>query len=261
MTEKELREFVAKKAESLVGLNERDGSFRLIIDTYNQISPLPRGYAMSYTDPWCAAFVSAVGRMCGLERVILPECGCVNMIEKYRDMGRYEDASLYLPHVGDIVMYDFDGGGADHTGIVTLVNGDELKVVEGNSSDAVSVRHMNSGTYYICGYCCPDYASASDAEYKRPDRSEKEEEPQESTEIERRSTVITLPWIYYGDTGETVRAAQAMLIAKGYRCGPWGADGEYGDATYGAIYRYQRAKGLEIDGVIGDETWISLLGA
>ncbi len=80
MTEQELRAKVIAQAKSWLGRKEADGSHRAIIDTYNRIKPLPRGYRMSYTDPWCAAYVSAVGAACGLTQIILPECGCDYMI-------------------------------------------------------------------------------------------------------------------------------------------------------------------------------------
>ena len=56
-----------------------------------------------------------------------------------------------------------------------------------------------------------------------------------------------------------MQSAQLLLIARGYRCGPWGADGDFGAATYGAVTRLQREHGLEIDGVVGPETWRKLI--
>ncbi len=70
----------------------------------------------------------------------------------------------------------------------------------------------------------------------------------------------SLPVVRYGATGETVRAVQILLIGRGYRCGPYGSDGEFGDNTYGAVLRYQTVKGLTPDGVIGAKTWAALLG-
>ena len=266
MTEKQLRALVAEKAESHIGLKESDGSYRCIIDTYNSIRPLPRGYLMSLRDPWCAAFVSAVGQECGLGNILFPECACNAMIELYRAAGRYEDASLGVPHVGDIIMYNYNpGAGAEHTGLITAVDGDTLRVVEGNSNDAVSVRTINASTWYIYGFCQPDYASAADESEPphaggdgRADAGY-EDESAEAPKEELRAELY-LPYLRRGDTGECVRAAQAMLIARGFRCGPWGSDGEFGDATYGAVQRFQRAKKLEIDGVVGRESWTALLG-
>ena len=60
MTEKELRARVCAQADRWVGKKESNGTHREIIDIYNRIVPLPRGYRMSYSDPWCAAAVSGL---------------------------------------------------------------------------------------------------------------------------------------------------------------------------------------------------------
>lgn len=75
----------------------------------------------------------------------------------------------------------------------------------------------------------------------------------------RKTCTVTLPVIRSGNTGEDVRAAQLLLIGRGYRCGADGADGDFGPATYGAVTRFQRAKGLAADGIVGKNTWEALL--
>ena len=80
-----MRQKVVEAARAWLGLRESDGSFRQIIDVYNTITPLPRGYRMTYSDAWCAAFVSAVAQRCGLTSIIYPECGCDPMIQLYKN--------------------------------------------------------------------------------------------------------------------------------------------------------------------------------
>ena len=60
MTETQIREKVVTTAREWIGYNEADGSHRKIVDVYNSHRPLARGYALKYTDAWCAGFVSAV---------------------------------------------------------------------------------------------------------------------------------------------------------------------------------------------------------
>ena len=71
---------------------------------------------------------------------------------------------------------------------------------------------------------------------------------------------LMLPTLGKNDFGETVRAAQLLLIGRGFSCGRCGADGDFGPDTRRAALRCQRRNGLEPDGVIGPLTWAALLG-
>lgn len=73
-------------------------------------------------------------------------------------------------------------------------------------------------------------------------------------------TVTGLPLLRYGDKGECVRSAQLLLIGRGHSCGRCGADGEIGQDTFNAAVAYQRACGLQQDGIIGAQTWARLIG-
>lgn len=57
----------------------------------------------------------------------------------------------------------------------------------------------------------------------------------------------TLPMIQYGDTGAAVRVWQAIV-----GCDP---DGEFGYVTKGATLAFQTEHAIEIDGVVGPESW------
>lgn len=63
-----------------------------------------------------------------------------------------------------------------------------------------------------------------------------------------------------GDKGERVKALQILLIGNGYSCGGSGADGDFGSNTDTAVRKYQKAKGLTVDGIAGKATMGSLLG-
>lgn len=72
---------------------------------------------------------------------------------------------------------------------------------------------------------------------------------------------LPLPLLQRGSTRtETVRAVQQMLIARGFTCGGWGDDGQFGRGTEQSVRNYQTECGLEVDGEVGGETWASLLG-
>jgi len=165
MHAREARQCIVEKARSFLGLNERDGSHRRIIEIYNSHRPLPRGYAMRDSDPWCAAFVSAVAISCGLTQVLPPECSNEEMIALYRARGQWIEDDGYVPAPGDLVFFDWEdsGGGdstgpADHVGIVTAVGGGRIRVVEGNAGDAVRYRDLPLDSRFIRGFCRPDYS-------------------------------------------------------------------------------------------------------
>lgn len=53
--------------------------------------------------------------------------------------------------------------------------------------------------------------------------------------------------------GDDVRAAQIALLAKGFD--PKGIDGIFGPKTEKAVLAFQKAAGIEVDGIIGPVTW------
>lgn len=269
MTAYELRHKVAEVAKSYIGAHESDGSHKPIIDLYNQIRPLPGGYRMSYTDPWCAAFVAVVSFLCGLLKILFPECSCARMVELYKRAGRWVEDDNYLPNVGDVVFYDWQDSGKgdntgepDHVGIVVAVHSSSFDVVEGNYSDAVKRRTIARNAQHIRGFGVPDYDAAADEVIitgpceqtpKAPAASDTNSGAAEDGKIE-------LPVLRIGAVSETVRAAQILLIGRGCSCGPDGADAEFGSNTRGAVLQYQTGRGLTVDGEIGVQTWSSLLG-
>ena len=266
MTELEMRELVADTALEYLGCNEYDGSHRPIIDLYNKIKPLPRGYKMTYSDPWCAAFVSAVGEDCGMGDIILPECACDPMINLYKAKGLWKEEDNYNPKVGDLVMYDWGDSGAgdnmgsaDHVGIVYAKNGDTLTIIEGNISDSVDFRTLKVNGRYIRGYCCPDYAGSAGSV-----SSAEATEDKEPTEVinasPERTASVKLPILFNGDIGVAVGAMQSLIMYHGYSVGVDGADCDFGNNTDRGLRQFQRDMGLSIDGVCGVDTWSKLLG-
>ena len=65
--------------------------------------------------------------------------------------------------------------------------------------------------------------------------------------------------LWEGDKSEAVRAAQLLLIGRGFRCGYYGPDADFGPATKTAVMRFQASRDLSADGIIGDKTWARLL--
>lgn len=267
MTENELRSKVCDQARSWLGRNEADGSHREIIDVYNRI-PLPGGYKLSYQDPWCAGFVSAVGFACGLSDIIYPDCNCDSMIAKYKAAGRWEENDAYRPQPGDVIFYDWDdsgrgdnAGGSDHVGLVLSTTGSTISVIEGNTSDMVAIRTRTVDQVYIRGYGRPDYArKAGAAEDPAPDVSTPDtQETVTMPALPSGQCYVSLPVLRFGCDSEAVRAAQYLLQGRGFSVGFWGCDGEFGKNTKSATQKFQYDRGLSPDGVIGPETWAKLI--
>lgn len=165
MTEKQLRDKVVATAVVWLGCKEADGSHRKIIDVYNATRPLPRGYAVKYTDAWCATYVSAVAIQADVADILPRECGCGQQIALFKKLGRWQENDAYVPEPGDVIFYDWDDSGAgdctgapEHVGIVTTVSGSKMTIIEGNKGNAVAYRTMQVNGKYIRGYGLPDYA-------------------------------------------------------------------------------------------------------
>ena len=149
MTEKEIRSKVVEIARGWLGCKESDGSHKKIIDTYNACKPLPRSYAVKYTDAWCATFASAVGIKAGLTDIIPRECSCNQFIQLAKNMGIWVENDAYTPSAGDMILYDWDDNGvgdntgsADHIGIVVSVSGGVIKVT------LVTLDNLNNASRY-----------------------------------------------------------------------------------------------------------------
>ena len=68
------------------------------------------------------------------------------------------------------------------------------------------------------------------------------------------STSSNSVYLKKGSKGSDVKHIQEMLIACGYSCGSYGADGDFGNATEAAVRKFQTDTFILIDGVVGPET-------
>ena len=158
---------VLNVARSWIGRNEGDGSHKYIIDLYNSVRPLPRGYMVKYTDHWCSTFVSAVAIKAGATDIIPRECGCEKQIELCKNLGIWIEDGSITPRAGDIIFYNWDdnsqpnNGYADHVGIVESVGGYTITVIEGNMNERVGRRNIRVGHGNIRGYARPRYSASS----------------------------------------------------------------------------------------------------
>lgn len=178
MTELQIRQKVVETANQWIGVKKGSAAHKALIETYNTIKPLPRGYRLTTQDHWCAGFVSAVAVQSGESDIFALECSCTRMVAIYKEMGRWEERDDYRPQIGDVVFYRWDDGkdykttdqkkNPNHVGIVTEVSGNAFSVTEGNMSingvSQVGVRLMEVNGRYIRGFGLPNYASKAAAD-------------------------------------------------------------------------------------------------
>ncbi len=156
---------IVETAQKYLGLCETDGSHQKIIDAYNTHEPLAIGYKVTYSDSWCAAFVSAIAIECGYTDIIPTECGCERQIALFQSLECWEEYDGAVPLPGDIIYYDWDENGlqdcmgwSDHVGIVVGTKWPFIKVIEGNRDDSVRYRTIFINDIHIRGYGKPNYS-------------------------------------------------------------------------------------------------------
>ena len=250
---------IVAQARSWIGLKESDGSHKTIIDVYNSNKPLARGYKLKYTDAWCAGFASACAIACGATDIIPTEVSCQKQIELFKEKGIWVEDDSYMPLPGNYIFYDWQDNGAgdnqgasDHVGIVEKVVDGVITVIEGNYSNQVKCRTLKVNGKYIRGYGVPKYDADENPVVQVPEKADK-------------GYTVAVKQLSNGSKGATVKALQALLIGYGGETAKTvknagGVDGEFGPGTENAVRFYQRANGLEADGIVGQKTWAKLLG-
>ncbi|MFN3953204.1 MAG: TIGR02594 family protein [Pararhodobacter sp.] len=169
--------------------------------------------------PWCAAFVGAV-----LAELGLPNTGRLNA-RSYLDWGVPVDLREARP--GDVVVLwrGQPRGWQGHVGFLVGFEGDRIILRGGNQGNRVS-----DAPYPISRLLGLRRAVAADATGRQVLR--------------------------HGARGADVRALQEALVALRYSLGQ--VDGAFGDRTREAVLAFQADNGLDVDGVVGRDTWAAL---
>lgn len=148
----------------LAGLQRSKWKFRQIIDLYNSVKPLPRGYTVQYDDEWCDTTVSAAGIKAGCSDLIGRECGCEEHVKIFKNMNIWMEDGTIVPKPGDIILYNWDqayqpnNGYSDHIGFVESVSNGQITCIEGNKGESVARRVLSVGNGNIRGYARPNTA-------------------------------------------------------------------------------------------------------
>lgn len=215
---------------------------------YYQASKQGQEWCDMFVD-WC--FLQLCGNKTEAEAMIcqtgLYGAGCAFSAQYYKNAGRYYTSS---PQPGDQIFF----GDFDHTGIIEKVENGIITTIEGNSSNQVQRCTYSVNNSWVTGFGRP--------RYEETQASEPAQDATAKGSVEENKEVYTMEMRYLkkGCTGEDVKALQILLIGRGYSCGSYGADGEFGSATDAAVRKYQQSKGLDVDGIAGPATLGSLLG-
>lgn len=81
--------------------------------------------------------------------------------------------------------------------------------------------------------------------------------PAENANTGVKTVSVELNMLSSGNRGNQIRTAQRLLNALGYNSGS--VDGIFGAKTKAAVVKFQKAKGLDADGIVGSKTWNALL--
>lgn len=138
----------AEYALQFVGVKQGSTKHKYIVNEYNKIKPLPRGYKVKYYDNWCATFVSFVLFKCGYKKNVF-ECGAHRMKDKCGKL-KFLIKDNTAGKANDIIFYDWNGDAwADHVGIIYKADKNNYYVVEGNKNKKVDKRTIKKNSTSI----------------------------------------------------------------------------------------------------------------
>lgn len=138
---------ISKYAKTFMGVRQGSRRHKLIVDRYNQIRHLPRGYRVKYTDNWCATFVSFVLYSCGCTKNLY-ECSAERLRKKFIKAKLKVDNDKGVKDC--IIWYDWDNNKwADHVGIIAAVDKKYYYVIEGNKNKRVEMRTIEKSSKAI----------------------------------------------------------------------------------------------------------------
>ncbi len=245
-------EYVIKIAQSFLGSLENSEAHKEIISLYNKARD-PSAYIMTMADPWCAAFVVAVFEKAGCSDLIPCYASCNKMMEWFKERDQLISWKQ-SPYVGDLIFYNWnDDDTLDHVGIVVKNQFGNLTVIEGNCSDTVKYRNIHYTNAVIKCYGRPKYNSQLTV--KEPSVNPVPARPYESlSELDRRE-VNRWPLLYEGSKGIWVKLLQFLLTVVA--ADELEVDGDFGPITKESVMSWQQCLCLEVDGIVGRDTWAS----
>jgi peptidoglycan hydrolase-like protein with peptidoglycan-binding domain len=165
------------------------------------------------------------------------------------DVGKKIPVSEARP--GDIVMFKGTYGEYKGTDVITHVGiyvGNGMMVDRPTSDRPVQMRSVNTfGEDNVVVYRPHAYGQTQSV--GKPEQGTPTTSPTAPTAAQG------MPMLREGDSGPSVRQLQEALNKNGAKLD---VDGQFGPLTRAEVERYQRAKNLDADGIVGPKTWGAL---
>ena len=222
--------------------------------------------------PWCAAqvtqaIVDACGGDTGKAKKVMwgvyPYLACNQLWDAadddHRFWGDYQrwtlgkgDRKTYVPCAGDVIVFTDNGSTRTHTGMVYAVDDTYVYTFEGNSGNMCRKRCYNRNSSYIYGYVKLNYA----------DGEEPVIEPEQYGQVVCKDPELHL--LSKGCAGDEVKTIQRICYSRGFKGEnnkPLTVDGDFGTQTKYAVMKMQEYLGIEVDGIVGANTWAKALKA
>lgn len=110
-----------------------------------------------YCDHWSAAFVTFCLHYAGMDETAAPrDPDCETMRQLWAQAGIFFSPEAHTAQPGDLVFLDRDGNGtADSAAIITYVNAESLKVIEGDLNGKVEEHEIPLSDAAVLGYGVP----------------------------------------------------------------------------------------------------------
>jgi CHAP domain/Putative peptidoglycan binding domain len=201
--------------------------------------------------PWCAIFVSYCFSVAGCRLPITTSKGfayCPYGVDWFKDNKKW----FKTPQIGDLVFYNWSGDGiADHVGIIESIhsNGSVISI-EGNTSTSNNsnggqVMRRTREKNYQLGFGRPSYSMVSTS---TPNPS--------FPAWPGYYITLTSPLM---SSNEILRW-QKQMINRDWDLGLGGSTGKGDTGEFNArcaqvLKQFQEEKSLEVDGILGPESW------
>lgn len=241
-------EAVIKAAAGEAGYRESGTNLTKFNQWLGRIPGYPHN---GYGYPWCHSFVSWALATGGEAKAGPRTAGCEVGVAWFKARDKFSKT----PKVGDFVYYG--PGGGTHVELVVAVTASTITTVGGNTSGSLGGRYFNGNGVYrkvvarsssrIYGYGHPAYVGAPPTPQPAP-------QPEPAPKPVKQAPTFPGPVLKHPPLLKTncARRWQQRMRERGWILD---VDGYYGPESAGVCRKFQRDKGLVVDGQVGPKTW------